>query len=365
MGFRSAVPAPVVCVLLASLLPARARANDARHSETWAQASKLHERAEEERRKGDFAEACRLYEESEALDPSATTQARIAECFEHDGHLLGAIDAYRVALGLVDRLEPERRRRAAELFPRRIAALEPRVPKLSFTIPPDLDGMLITLDGRTLNGDELASPIRIDPGTHAVTATAASFDSARCDLEETEGAEAEVRIETGGDPKGCRLENGRWIFTLHRIPAAANTAAPSSPSIVPEARATPVAAPTPKIPPEADARATRRTLGWVLTGSGAVALGFGAYFGIRTLTLVSGADCDAQNRCSQGGVDAIHRASASQTAGYVAAGVGAALLSGGLALELLSAPRDAARRQSVRSVTIRVGASGASVGGAW
>src|ERR1041385_61715 len=368
MAFRR-TPLGLFPALFIALVAETARAEDAGHSGAWKQASKLHEEAEHALKKGDWGHACRLYEESEALDPSATTQTRVAECLQHDGHLARALEAYKAALPLAERLEPDRKRRIAELIRHRIEALDPRVPKLRIATAPDIDGLVLTLDGRTLSREELDAPFFIDPGNHVITATAPTFAPSRCEIEETEGAAKDAAVVTGsGDV--CRLEEGRWIVTLRKLDSdlPAVSAAPTETrrtSERRESRSLVERASTQRDSGQGDSHRTKRVVGWALGGAGIVALGVGAYFGIRTLSLVSDADCDAQNRCSQSGVDTIDRASGTQTAGFVAVGVGAALLTGGIVLELLSRDRSNGEHITTRGITATFTLGGASVAGAW
>lgn len=368
MAWRG-IPLGLLPVLVLASFAASARGDDAGHSGAWKQASRLHEEAERALKARNWDQACRLYEESEALDPSTTTQARIAECREHDGHLARALEAYKAALPLLDRLEPERKPRIAELIRRRIEALEPRVPKLRLTTAAEIEGLVLTLDGRTLSQEELDAPILVDPGAHVITATAPTFAPARCELEEAEGMQKDAAVVTGaGD--ACRLEEGRWIVTLRKVESAlaAASIAPAEKRAIrepPKIQALVEPASSPHDSGRGDSHRTERVAGWALGGAGIVALGVGAYFGIRTLILVSDADCDAQNRCSQDGVNTIHSASDAQTAGFVAAGVGAALFTGGIVLELLSRDRPSAEHGTSTSVRATVTPRGASVTGAW
>jgi hypothetical protein len=296
-----------------------------------------------------------LYQESEALDVSATTQARIAQCLEHEGRLVSALSAYEEALRLVDRLDPARKRRASELFPQQIAALAARVPKLRLEIAPPLKGLAVEIDGRTLRDDELAAQVLLDPGRHAIRVDAAGFAPVQCEFEATEGGRVEAKLEAGVERReACVLEEGRLIVSLPQAPArtseAAATAAASNHQDERVERVKP--APAADTLSGNDVHRTQRTFGWALGGAGLAALGTAAYFGIRTLSLVSEADCDAQNRCSPAGQSTIDRASHAQTAGFVAAGTGVALVAGGVALLLVG--RKPARQGSASGQTIVV-----------
>jgi hypothetical protein len=94
--------------------------------------------------------------------------------------------------------------------------------------------------------------------------------------------------------------------------------------------------------PASSGPSTRAVLGAVAAGAGLVAIGVSAGLGIETLAKVheSSGDCNAQDQCSQAGVDLRNEARADQTAGFVSLGAGAALVGAGLVL-LVGARRSA------------------------
>jgi serine/threonine-protein kinase len=112
-----------------------------------------------------------------------------------------------------------------------------------------------------------------------------------------------------------------------------------------------------------------RNVGWVALGAGAVALGLGTYFGVRTLSTKSERDqkCSTSTCAVQGGYELDREARALAldstawfTAGIVAAGVGATLL-------WVSRSGTHPTRSGVLRITPFVGAdrAGAQLGGNW
>ena len=103
----------------------------------------------------------------------------------------------------------------------------------------------------------------------------------------------------------------------------------------------------------------RRDLGLGMGVAGVVAVGFAGYFGIHTLSLVSRSNPSCPNDdCTQSGASLRDSARGSQTAGFVLAGAGAALLGAG-AIVYFGAPKGGATRSGA-GVSMTVTANGAS-----
>ncbi len=119
-----------------------------------------------------YAEACDKLARSQELDPGMGTQFRLAECYEKLGRAAGAFVQYSAvaesakAAGKLDR-ETTARRRAA--------ALEPKVARLTITVPPGVaavPGLEVTRDGAPLPEKLWGVPQPVEPGDHLVTVRA-------------------------------------------------------------------------------------------------------------------------------------------------------------------------------------------------
>jgi hypothetical protein len=365
-------------------------AASAPNPEAHARAVQLHEDAEGALAAADWLTACQLYEASQALDPSATTQGRIAQCLEHDGKLAGALRAYEQALRLVPKLDEPRRQLAAERLPRYISELEPRVPRLTLRVAPELVNAEIRFDGVVLGQAELDVALQVDPGSHVIAVTATGFLEQGCVLQPSEAARLEVRVEarravdsTPDADVGCqslgaavvRISLSASAPAVLDPPGSSSTSARSS-SLQPAAvlgagepaplslASSAPGLPDAGIPDRPAGRASlQRTLGYTLGGVGTAGLALAAYFGIRTLVLVGRADCDARRECSPRGVTTMQDAEQSQTAGFVAGGVGAALIGGGLALLLV--PLSAAPAGDTAAVALGLARGGIRMKAIW
>ncbi|WP_437810804.1 PEGA domain-containing protein [Sorangium sp. So ce1078] len=128
--------------------------------------------------KGDYAAGCPKFEASLALNPSASTMINIARCHEREGKLATAWHDYQRALVLNRETAGEQRRRSLEeIAKKEIAALEPRVPKLSVVVEGAPSGVEVHRDGTALPAAALGEPLPIDPGPHEIRASAPGHET--------------------------------------------------------------------------------------------------------------------------------------------------------------------------------------------
>lgn len=119
-----------------------------------------------------YAEACPKLAESDRIKPGTGVLLRLALCYEQSGRTASSWSAFREAA--------VRARRAgdtavAELASKRADGLEPRLAKVVVRLPPEQDAAVVEvrLDGEPLATTALGVELPIDPGSHAVRATAA------------------------------------------------------------------------------------------------------------------------------------------------------------------------------------------------
>ena len=118
--------------------------------------------------KKQFADACQKLARSQELDPGMGTQFRLAECYEKLGRLASAYDQYNA---VADAAKAAKKADREGLAKRRAAALEPKVARLTISVPPSvaaLPGLEVTRDGVEVDAKLLGSPIPVDPGDHIV-----------------------------------------------------------------------------------------------------------------------------------------------------------------------------------------------------
>lgn len=155
--------AALACALALSLAPAAGRAEDRQ-----AAGEALFEEALRSAEQGDHQAACEKFRRSYARSPATGTLFNVGACEARLGRLasaLAAFEALEARLPADHPRMPEIRGRVAEL-----RARAPRlVVRLAEETPP---AARLTLDGRPLPPSRLGEEIRLDPGRHAVEASA-------------------------------------------------------------------------------------------------------------------------------------------------------------------------------------------------
>jgi hypothetical protein len=253
-----------------------------------------------------YDEACPKLEESERLDPGIGTEYNLADCYEHVGKLVSALALFERVVATShdsgqDRHEAQARKRAL--------ALSARVPFLVVEVPEEarVAGLEVTRDGEPLAAAAWSTPVRVEPGRHAIAARAAGRVAWEATIDVPESQRSTVRVPL--------------------LPMA--PASPEPPPIAPPLA--PVAAIVPP-PPRAETPARydgrgQRTIGIVVGAVGVAGVVVGGVLGALSLVARNDAKqwCNvATNGCSSpDGVDA--RASAvargnASTAFFVAGG---------------------------------------------
>jgi len=291
-----------------------------------------------------FAEACPKLEESMRLDAGLGTQFNLADCNEHIGKVTSAWAGFlEVAAGAKAANQLDREKVARK----RAQALETRLPKLVIDAVGAPTGLEVKRDGIVVGSPAWGSPIPVDPGTHKISATAPGKGTWETTIATTEGKAAHVSI-----PRD--------------LPAAPVAAAPP-PVIGPQPEAPAVAStvtaaatdfPAPIVEENGSAQ---RTIGWIVTGVGAVGVGLGAGFGLSSIGKrnESRSHC-VGDQCDADGVGLRDDAIRNGNIATVATIAGGAALAGGLIL-VLTAPKTtesrerAARLRAVPSVGLNGG----------
>lgn len=212
---------------------------------------------------GDFDTACGRFRESDRLDPALGTRFNLADCEEKRGHLATAWSLFR---GVVAQLaEGDDRLPVAQ---KRLAALEPRVPRLTMVLAPRAPRTTRVKEGDTEYAEgSFGVALPIDPGPHHLLVSAPGYHPRRIDVALEPGETAEVSVSPGS------------LEPVAALPAASDT-------------------------PHVE---DHRTLGYVLAGVGATGIVVGAVSGVLTLHQKSIYDdnCDEHAKvCNQTGKDA-------------------------------------------------------------
>lgn len=244
----------VVCALLLLLaLPGPALAQDK------AAAQALFDDGRKLLEAGDVAAACLKFAESQRMSPLPGTLLNLANCHEKLNLLATAWGEYREGLALA---RADGREDRIAFVEERLAALEPRVPRLIIELALELagvEGLVVLRDGVVLGPASIGTPMPVDPGTHVVIeARAPGHLPFRGEI-----IAAESRVDTVHVP---RLEPGA-------LPEPLPLAPPHPPATVVWP------APPPRGP--ADDSSPLRTAGWITAAAGVAtalaAMGAGIY----------------------------------------------------------------------------------------
>lgn len=298
---------------------------------------------------GHFQEACPKLAASQRLDPGAGTLMNLATCYEKNGQLASAWAAFKEAAAAS---------RASghadwELAARgRAEKLEPDLARLVVVVPKEsqVPGLVVERDGTAIDAAEWATPIPTDAGQHTIRALAPGKKTWSTEVT-IAGAKAQATVT---------------------VPALEAAEVAPAPAARPGETATSSAAPS-------NAGQPQRIIGLVVAGAGVVAIGAGAFFGLKASSTYDDAlpFCNAANQCKQRGLDLRDDAGSEATISTFAFIAGGALVAGGAVLYFTAprgggagAPSTGAREPARSDGRMRVslggpGLAGVTVGGAF
>ncbi len=117
---------------------------------------------------GKYTEACPKYAEALKIDPALNTQINLAECYEKIGK---PSSAYTLWVTIEQIAKTANRPKDQAKAHDRVTALADSLPRLKITLPADLKGATVKVDGKPIANNDLAS-VAIDPGLHTIDVTA-------------------------------------------------------------------------------------------------------------------------------------------------------------------------------------------------
>ena len=160
-----------VVILTGAVVAERARAQP---SDASAVAEQLFNQARELAKANRWAEACPRFEASLRADSVLGTRLNLAVCYEHIGKLASAWGLFREAIELATKARDKRRDYAQQ----QADALEPRLPRLTISVSePPRAGLIVMRDGAAVDVGALGVALYVDPGPHAITASAPGFEA--------------------------------------------------------------------------------------------------------------------------------------------------------------------------------------------
>jgi len=199
---------------------------------------------------GRYGEACPKLAASQTLDPGAGTLLDLGTCYEKNGQTASAWATFEEAESTA---RSTGHRDWADHAHARVLALEPTLQRLVIAVPPEAaatPGLKVTRDGVDVEPSAWGVAIPLDPGMHAIRASAPRKTDWTTSLE--------IRPEAEGS-----------LSTIS-VPALRDVPPP------PPAAVSPVA-PTPSEPPF---WTTQRIVATALAGAGVVVVGVGSGLGL-------------------------------------------------------------------------------------
>ena len=120
---------------------------------------------------GKVSEACPKFEESERLDPGIGTQFHLANCYEQAGR---SASAWTLFIEVASAAHAQKQLDREKVARGRAAALEPKLSRLTIDVPDRnrLTDLEVRRDGVSVGQAQWGAPLPVDPGDHAITASA-------------------------------------------------------------------------------------------------------------------------------------------------------------------------------------------------
>ncbi|MEM1032123.1 MAG: hypothetical protein AAGN82_17365 [Myxococcota bacterium] len=189
---RAVILPAVILLLVMTGAPGGANAQDAK-----VVAESLFREGRSAMLRRDYATACARFRESQRVDPQVGTELNLARCEEQRGRIATAWARYRAAL---DTLAPAGDDRAA-VARERIAALEPRLPRLVLVAAPGAPADLVVAwaasDAEVLVASAQRVGIPVDPGVTVLVARAARHAPNNIEIRVAEGERRRVVVAPG------------------------------------------------------------------------------------------------------------------------------------------------------------------------
>jgi hypothetical protein len=156
-------------------------------------ARELFSQAEEDEDAGRWDEAASKLRRVLEVKRTAGVQYHIALCEEHTGALVAALEDYTIA---EREAHDENAQDVLRLVGKRLADLNPRVPRVTLRVVPDTPTASLTLDGKPIARALWATSLPLDPGEHRIEATAEGreISSASIVLNERDSTVLEVKL---------------------------------------------------------------------------------------------------------------------------------------------------------------------------
>ena len=286
---------------------------------------------------GKYDQACPKFVESQKQDPSPGTLLNLGKCHEAQGKTASAWAEYTEAAAMARAMGRAEQETAAN---ERATALEPKLSKLKIDAPPsEIAGLTVKRDGAPTGTSSLGIAIPVDPGDHAIEASAPGYKTWT----------GKITVGKDGDQKTIAipaLEKGEDPAAGGAPPSTGTGSAPNE-----------YAADT------GGGGSSRKTIGFAVAGAGVVFIGLGAVFGLMASSQASSAEDDKtlcpNKQCTKAGRDEIDGAETKALISTIGFAAGVVAVGAGVVL-IVTAPKKTASAGAARyaSITPAVGPTG-------
>jgi hypothetical protein len=278
------------------------------------------------KKQGNCRDALGLLQQAQSIYDAPTHLLAIGQCQAQLGQLVEAAETYRkLGRTVLDAKAPPVFRSAQQTGEKELADLVPRIATLIVDVAPlNIPGLVLRLDGETLLPQVIGAPRPVNPGPHQIEAEAPGY----------------ARVK-----QTATLKEGEKQRVTLPLRQAEGTAAPTASGSARPAPTEPAPVPTtpPLLPPAPDTGPSRRTMGYVIGGLGAVSTLLGGYFGLKAISKKSDRDGCQQPDCSSATYNGYQQDSLNAThSSNLFFGVGVVGLGAGVLLVLTAPPEPAA-----------------------
>lgn len=159
-----------LAIVFLGLLPFAARAQPSQVD--ISAAKRIFEEAQAHESEGRWLDALNLFKRVLAVKETAGIRFHMALCEEHLGQLLAAEADYRRSGELAQKMSGADGQAVLKQSVEALAKLKPRIPQLTVSLPDNVPGLSVQIDGKQASSDQLSRPLSRDPGEVTVRAQA-------------------------------------------------------------------------------------------------------------------------------------------------------------------------------------------------
>ncbi len=283
---------------------------------------------------GDVAGACAKLAESNRLESSSGTLINLADCHQRQGKTASAWGEFLTAARVAKSQGQQQRSDEAK---KRASELEASLSYVIIKVPERVPELKVERDGELVEGPSFGTKLPVDPGRHALSASAPGHKPWTKSFE----------LKPNGDVQE---------LVIPKLEADASAPVAHAPS------ASAAATGAVEAPPPPPPRKKAPVLGYVVGGAGVVLTGVGAVVGLSAMSKYKAADdaCPSHKGCAPSVGDDYSSAKSQANIANIAIGLGVVGVAVGAYL-VVSSRRDEAA--VVVAPAVGPGSAGASVGG--